>query len=209
MTGTFNRGLRALGIQTSGDSSTLDGFTWGVRPSITFGREPYITDAVITMVPGAIYRARVVVPSLASYKEIAEALQKKGFADVSVWPVKAPPADWPADQRKDESGFMESTVLVQGRWAGGAETFDSAHVPHADFKGKWIETMPPAAHPPTITPKKPSAGTPATQPPVPVVVVSDPPAAPAPADSPRMSGGMIALLVAVPAVLIVAGRRHG
>lgn len=207
----YKNGLRALGVSTS----TGDSFTVDLVPSVTFGREPYLTAASITMVPGAVYRARIVVPSIATHAEIADALQKKGFADVAVWSVKSPPADWPADQRSDDSGFLKTTVLVQGRWAGGPETFDSSNVPHADFKAKWIETLPAVAPvapvaplgPPKIgPPAPPKIGAPVVTP----VVVVEPVWPPTEREPPtqRTSPTVLMLCLAIPAVLLIAGKKH-
>jgi hypothetical protein len=128
------------------------------RPLHGFGAGPDPIGGLVP-VPGAVYRARILVkwPRGVSESKVLSGLKDNGFARIRLFKKDSLPADWPADQRKDEGAWTGWT------WTAYLEgTYDpSLIVPGADsvagssdleLLGFWLNshpaTPPVAAGPP-------------------------------------------------------------
>lgn len=160
-------GLHAL-LQSKGRRRSLFGDLFGAAPEPTL-----IPDRVVQMIPGATYRARIQVTSLASNARVEQELSR-WFSDVHAW--GGPPNDsWPASQRNDDAPWGQRIVFIEGKWKGAAGPFDSGGNSDVTFKAKWIHAMPEGATPalpPKISPKPVVPATPPSIFPPPEVTVA-------------------------------------
>jgi hypothetical protein len=106
-----------------------------------------VGDAVV-LEQNAVYRARLcVVPPygpLASEDMLRSKLGDQGFSEVVFYPKTALPANWPAEERADDSGFMGEMHYLQGRFV-----LSSRRVPlskmgsQVALRGMWLQEPPP------------------------------------------------------------------
>lgn len=137
-------GLHAL-LQSKARRRSLFGDIIGaVEPTL-------ITERIVQMIPGATYRGRIQVTSLASDARVEKELSR-WFSDVHAW--GGPPNDsWPESQRSKDAPWGQRIVFIEGKWKGPAGPFDSGANDDVTFKAKWVHAMPEGASPPAQLPK--------------------------------------------------------
>lgn len=106
-----------------------------------------VIGGAIDLTQGAVYRSRLcVVPPyglLATEATLRSKLGDEGFSEIVFYPKSELPADWPATEREDDSGFMGAMHYLQGRFV-----LSSRRVPlskmgsQVALRGMWLQQPP-------------------------------------------------------------------
>jgi len=107
----------------------------------------YLDGVGYFLVPGAVFRFRLLALRSLTRPQLIERLKADGWGAPVLWPVDFPPSNWPADQRADEAGPFTQTLLGEATWRGNgtpdskfyARPLDDAY----DFKAAWLTKEPP------------------------------------------------------------------
>lgn len=119
----------------------------------------------LTLVVGQRYRGRLLIKApklVAGESRVRTELEGEGFRNIVFYSQGSLPADWPADQRSDPSGFGSWTAYLEGVYTGQESSGSSMEAnENVQLLGFWpygASVAPPQPNQPLPQPSGPTDG---------------------------------------------------